>query len=145
MAFSLDCCDREVIGWVALREALCGSDIRDLMAPSIETRFGTEKTPCPIEWLSDNVSIYAAYFTRLFGKVHGLDVVTTPAYSPESNGMAEAFVKTVKRDYVNVGDVSTAAGVLAALPRYFADYNENHPHKDLKMLSPNQVRRAQAA
>jgi hypothetical protein len=29
----------------------------------------------------------------------GLVVCNTPAYSPESNGMAEAFVKTLKRDY----------------------------------------------
>jgi hypothetical protein len=32
----------------------------------------------------------------------------------------------------------------AALPAWFADYNENHPHKGLKMLSPWQFRRAQS-
>jgi hypothetical protein len=30
--------------------------------------------------------------------LRGLRVRNTPAYSPESNGMAEAFVKTFKRD-----------------------------------------------
>jgi putative transposase len=31
-----------------------------------------------------------------------MEPCTTPVRSPESNGMAEAFVKTFKRDYVSV-------------------------------------------
>ena len=55
--------------------------------------------------------------------------------------MAEAFVKTFKRDYVYVHRVDDAAIVIAQLPKWFADYNESHPHKGLKMLSPNQFRK----
>ena len=33
----------------------------------------------------------------------------TPVESPESNGMAEAFVKTFKRDYVRVSPIANAA------------------------------------
>ena len=99
----------------------------------------------PVQWLSDNGPPYTANETRAFGRACGLQVCNTPSYSPESNGMAEAFVKTFKRDYVYLGDISTAAAVLAQLPAYFADYNENHPHKGLKMLSPRQFRRLHAA
>ena len=144
VAFSLDCCDREAIAWVAANRHLDGSDIRDLMAQSIEARFDDTHTPHPIEWLSDNGPPYTANETRSFGALSGLLVRTTPAYSPESNGMSEAFVKTFKRDYVYFGDVDSAAAVLAALPRWFADYNENHPHKGLNMLSPRQFRRARS-
>jgi transposase InsO family protein len=57
-------------------------------------------------------------------------------YSPESNGMAEAFVKTFKRDYVCFGNLKDAKTIVAQLPMWFNDYNEKAPHKGLKMLSP---------
>lgn len=63
---------------------------------------------------------------------------TTAPRSPESNGMAEAFVKTFKRDYVTFGNLESAQVVLEQLPEWFEDYNEKAPHKGLKMLSPRQ-------
>jgi transposase InsO family protein len=145
VAFSLDCCDREVISWVAADWYLSGGDIRDLMAQSVETRFGDTHTPHPVEWLSDNGPPYTATETRAFGAECGLLVCNTPSYSPESNGMAEAFVKTFKRDYVYLSDVPSARAVLEQLSAWFADYNEHHPHKGLNMLSPRQFRRARSA
>jgi len=56
--------------------------------------------------------------------------------SPQSNGMAEAFVKTFKRDYVYVHDGPDAQTVLAQLPRWVEDYNEIHSHKALRLRSP---------
>lgn len=144
VAFSLDCCDREVIEVVAAVTPLDGSDIRDLMALSVERRFGTTKTQTTIQWLSDNGPPFTADETRDFGRACGFEICNTPAYSPESNGMAEAFVKTLKRDYAYVADLPDAEAILRLLPTWIADYNENHPHKGLKMLSPNQFRRAHA-
>ena len=143
VAFALDCCDREVISWVASTEHLIGESIRDLMSTAIEARFGGTATSHPVEWLTDNGPPYTAHETRAFGAACGLLIRNTPAYSPESNGMAEAFVKTFKRDYVYIGPVDTAAVVLAQLPHWFRDYNENHPHQGLKLLSPRQFRQAQ--
>lgn len=96
-----------------------------------------------IEWLSDNGSIYTANKTREFAKELGLDACTTQAYSPERNGLAEAFVKTFKRDYVRVHDIETAEEVLLQLHKSFDDYNNNHPHMGLKMKSPCECRRLQ--
>ena len=102
-------------------------------------------TSHPVEWLSDNGPQYTAHETRAFGKRHGLLVRNTPAYSPESNAMAEAFVKTFKRDYVYLADVVDAETVLGQIDDWFRDYNEHHPHKGLPMLSPRQFRRIQTS
>ena len=76
VVFSLDCCDREAISWVAADKHLVAADVQDLMAQSIETRFAGTQTPHPIEWLSDNGPQFTAYETRLFGAQSGLIVRT---------------------------------------------------------------------
>jgi putative transposase len=45
--------------------------------------------------------------------------------SPESNGIAEAFVKLFKRDYTRLSILPDAATVIARLPARFEDYNKN--------------------
>jgi putative transposase len=91
--------------------------------------------------LSDNGSPYTATDTREIAQALGFDVCTTPYRSPESNGMAEAFVKTFKRDYVGMHAIPDAIALMQQLPEWFDDYNENHPHKALKMMSPREFRR----
>lgn len=144
VAFSLDCCDREVMSYVGTTGGISGDLVRDLMAEAIEARFGlVDKVPAPIQWLSDNGPGYVAHETQRFAHMMGLEVCTTPFYSPESNGMAESFVKTFKRDYVHMNSLPDASTVLAQLPTWFEDYNENHPHKGLRMKSPREYRRKQ--
>ena len=95
VAFSMDCCDREVMSYVATTAGISGDMIRDLMAEAIESRFGfVDRLPHRIQWLSDNGSAYTAHETRAFAMMMGLEVRTTPVQSPESNGMAESFIKT---------------------------------------------------
>ena len=143
-AFSMDCCDREIMSYVATTGGICGDMIRDLMAESIEYRFGkVNRLPHRIQWLSDNGPAYIARETKNFAAMMGLEVCTTPYYSPESNGMAESFVKTFKRDYVHINDLTDAVTVMKQLPEWFSDYNENHPHKGLKMMSPREYRKHQ--
>lgn len=146
VAFALDCCDREAVSYIATNGAITGEMIRDLMAESVEHRFGpgTLKVPFAIEWLSDNGSPYTALETRDFGTQLGFLMCNTPPYSPESNGMAEAFVKSFKRDYIYVGELPDAATVMAQMPAWFDDYNEVRPHKGLRMLSPREYRRLTA-
>jgi transposase InsO family protein len=96
--------------------------------------------PHPLEWLSDNGSVYTANETVAFAERLGFLVCTTPPYSPESNGMAESFVKGFKRDYVYLDDRLSADEVLRKLPVWLADYNQIRPHKGLNMLSPTEYR-----
>jgi len=48
------------------------------------------------------------------------------------------FVKTLKRDYVNVNPLPDAETVLPQINKWMEDYNENHPHSGLKMRSPRE-------
>lgn len=147
VAFSLDCCDREAMSYVATTGGITGEMIRDLMLESTEQRFGcgVSKLPHSIQWLSDNGPPYVAAETREFGRQLGMIVCNTPSYSPESNGMAEAFVKTFKRDYVYLNHLENARSVMAQLPSWFEDYNERAPHKGLKMKSPREFKRLNQA
>lgn len=143
VAFALDTCDREAISYVASTIGIDGKLIRDLILESVERRFGkVNRLAHAIQWLSDNGSCYVARETVLFARSLGFEVCTTPAYSPQSNGMAEAFVKTFKRDYVVFGNLNSAYDVMQQLPAWFEDYNEIAPHKGLKMKSPRQFLKA---
>lgn len=143
VAFSLDTCDREAISHLGTTAGISGEMIEDLIADSVASRFGLiDQLPHPIEWLTDNGPAYTAIETRRFATSLGLRVCTTPVRSPESNGMAEAFVKTFKRDYVHVSRLDNAQVVLEQLPKWFEDYNNHHPHKGLKMRSPREYKRS---
>ena len=73
--------------------------VGDLMMQAVEKRFGSTGKPSKtIVWLTDNGSCYTAVENRNFAKELGLKPVTTPVTSPQSNDMAESFVKTLKRD-----------------------------------------------
>jgi putative transposase len=146
VAFSLDTCDREVMAWCASTGGITGEMIRDLMVQSVEQRFGSTRVAHPVQWLSDNGSCYRARDTIDFADALGLVPCFTPVRSPQSNGMAEAFVKTFKRDYGYVHDRPDAQTVLSQLSAWFEDYNESHPHKALRMKSPREfIRSSQTA
>lgn len=144
VAFVLDPCDREIISHIGTTAGVCGEMIRDLMVESVEARFGTDRVPHPLGWLSDNGSCYTAHETIDHAHALGLIPCFTPVKSPASNGMAAAFVKTFKRDYVYVHDRPDAASVLAPLHGWFEDYHKVHPHKGLKMRSPREFIRSQS-
>ncbi|TCB24456.1 hypothetical protein E0H86_15025 [Acinetobacter sp. ANC 4635] len=116
--FSLDCCDREIMSYVATISGISSDMVCDVLVQSMEKRFGAVSyLPQPIEWLTDNGSCYIAKSTRQFAHALGFRISTTPIRSPQSNRMAEAFVETFKRDYVYLNDVPDAEPCLT-LCRY---------------------------
>ena len=144
MAFIIDAFDREIIACAAVCGAgISGSDVRDMMLEAVEKRFGAVRAPHPIEHLSDNGSPYTAKQTRDFAAALNLVPCFTPVKSPESNGMSEAFVKTLKRDYVRISPLPDAGTALRQIAGWIDDYNEIHPHSALRMHSPREFIRAQ--
>ena len=105
----------------------------------MEHRFGrVNRLPVTIEWLFDNGSCYIADNTRSFARHIGLEPRTTPIESPQSNGMAEAFVRTIKRDYVRVSPRPNAESVMRQLRSWITHHNEVHLHKALRYRSPRE-------
>lgn len=56
-------------------------------------------------------------------------VCTTPVRIPESNGVAESFVKTFTPDCVYVIDLPDAITIMEKLTEWIEDFNNWHPHK----------------
>jgi putative transposase len=99
VTFSLDCCDRQAIAFVGTTAGFSGEIVRDVTVQTLSRRFGElSELPHPAEWLGDNSSGYIVQDTREFGRDNGLLPRRTPFRSPQSSGMAAAFVKRFKRD-----------------------------------------------
>jgi putative transposase len=143
VVFAVDCCDREAIAFVATPYSTSGVEVRRLMRKAAYARFGTEKPDPPVQWLTDNEAIYTSLETVIEAERHHLAPITTPVASPESNGMAESFVNTFKRDYVAGGDLSSAARVIEQVAGWIEDYNTFAPHSSLGMKTPAEFRREQ--
>ena len=145
--FAKDCCDREVMAWRAWPgKGLPGEPVREMLIEAVEKRFGAvEAIPegRQLEFLTDNGGAYIAGDTRAIARSLGLKPVTTPVCSPQSNGMAESFVNTFKRDYVSRMDLADATTVMAQLPMAFEHFNNVHPHSSLRMRSPREFRQHQ--
>jgi transposase InsO family protein len=144
LAFAIDTCDREIIAWQASTGGVSGEMVRDLMLACVEKRFNALRAPHPVQWLADNGSAYTARETLEFAATLSLVPCFTPVRSPESNGVSEAFVKTLKRDYARIQPRPDALTVLQQLPAWIDDYNENHPHSGLRMRSPREFIQAQS-
>ena len=145
-AFIIDAHDREAIAWCAVANAgISGSEVGDMMLEAVEKRFGGYRAPQPVEMLSDNGSPYTAKDTRIFARQLGLRPCFTPVKSPQPNGISEAFVRTLKRDSVEVTPLPSAEAALSLLPAWLEDHNAHHPHSGPKTRSPREFIAAQTA
>jgi hypothetical protein len=80
--------------------------IRDMMVQCAEKRFGTIRAPHPVQWLSDNGSIFATHKT--------IEIALA----------------------LNLAPCSNAAAALAATDHWMEDYNTVYPHSRLGYRSP---------
>ncbi|EPO2325446.1 IS3 family transposase [Escherichia coli] len=145
VTFALDCCDREALYWAVTTGGFDSETVQDVMLGAVERRFGNELPASPVEWLTDNGSCYRANETRQFARMLGLEPKNTAVRSPESNGMAESFVKTIKRDYISVMPKPDGLTAAKNLAEAFEHYNEWHPHSALGYRSPREYLQQQAS
>ncbi|MFV2621296.1 IS3 family transposase [Escherichia coli] len=145
VTFALDCCDREALHWAVTTGGFNSETVQDVMLGAVERRFGNELPASPVEWLTDNGSCYRANETRQFARILGLEPKNTAVRSPESNGIAESFVKTIKRDYISIMPKPDGLTAAKNLAEAFEHYNEWHPHSALGYRSPREYLRQQAS
>lgn len=144
VTFALDCCDREALHWAVTAGGFNSETVQDVMLGAVERRFGNDLPSSPVEWLTDNGSCYRANETRQFARMLGLEPKNTAVRSPESNGIAESFVKTIKRDYISIMPKPDGLTAAKNLAEAFEHYNEWHPHSALGYRSPREYLRQRA-
>ncbi|MCY2407960.1 IS3 family transposase [Klebsiella pneumoniae] len=145
VTFALDCCDREALHWAVTTGGFDSETVQDVMLGAVERRFGSELPASPVEWLTDNGSCYRANETRQFARMLGLEPKNTAVRSPESNGIAESFVKTIKRDYISIMPKPDGLTAAKNLAEAFEHYNEWLPHSALGYRSPREYLRQRAS
>lgn len=133
----IDCADRQIVGY-RWGTSIKGDDISEVVKGALLKRFEAEKAPRKgaLEFLSDNGSEYIKKEFRGFLEKAGFVVCNTPVRSPESNGIAEAFFKSFKRDYVWQDICETFESIGSKIPGWIEDYNTRAPHSALGMLTP---------
>ncbi|ELF2451104.1 IS3 family transposase [Escherichia coli] len=144
VTFALDCCDREALHWAVTTGGFNSETVQDVMLGAVERRFGNELPAYPVEWLTDNGSCYRANETLQFARMLGLEPKNTAVRSPDSNGIAESFVKTIKRDYISIMPKPDGLTAAKNLAEAFEHYNEWHPHSALGYRSPREYLRQRA-
>lgn len=136
LATLIDCADRSVVAW-KLGKHIQSEDVCEMVREAVYLRFGEDRSRAKgIEFLSDNGPEYASHILRNFLERMGMVPCRTPCRSPQSNGIAEAFFGSLKRDYVYQSRIETAEDIERQVPGWIRHYNEVAPHSALKMQPP---------
>lgn len=144
VTFIMDCCDREIISFVAKKgKGLPAWMAQQQVLLAVNRRFGNvQRVPSLLQLLTDNGAGYVAKNTRQLLAKLGIHDCKTPVCSPQSNGMAESMVKTFKRDYLPFFELRTAEEALSLFPVIVNKYNQEHPHSALGYQSPVEFRKS---
>lgn len=138
LAVILDCADRNVLAW-RFAKRISAEDLAELLREALFRRFGEARSAARgLEFLSDNGPEYTSHRFRPVVQALGLIPCHTPRRSPESNGLAEAFFGSLKRDYVYQACLDTLEETARQVPGWIADYNQQAPHSALGMCAPAQ-------
>jgi putative transposase len=143
VAIVMDCCDRSIIAWRAgLHIQAC--DIELMLQDALFKRFGEQLPPYnkqereQLEFLHDNGPEYIEKKLKKQLELWNIKDCNTPTYSPQSNGMCEAFNGTFKRDYVYESCLDDPQGVYDQIQGWLNEYNQYAPHSALNMKTPSE-------
>jgi putative transposase len=85
--------------------------------------------------LHDRDAKFSGPFDEVF-RTEGVRVIRTPIRSPKANAFAERFVKTVRRECLDHLLIFGERHLRWTLREYLRHYNEERPHRDLSLGTP---------
>jgi putative transposase len=86
-------------------------------------------------------------FTDQFDDVFrsdGIEIIRTPLRTPQANGVAERFVRTVRSECLDWLLILNQEHLERVLEKFVTHYNEHRPHRALS-LAPPEPRRSSVA
>jgi putative transposase len=136
--YVIDCCDRSIISWRAGKN-MQACDIELMVQEAMFKRFGSELPPKgQLQFLTDNGPEYIEKKLNENLASWNIESCNTPTYSPQSNGMCEAFNGTFKRDYVYENCLDDNETVISQIQKWVDEYNNYAPHSALGMKTPSE-------
>lgn len=88
--------------------------------------------------LRDHGSCYRSHVHRAAADALGLAHSFTRPYRPQTNGMAERFIRTLLTEWAYAQAYRTSGWRTVALPRYLTYYNTQRRHNALGFRTPAQ-------
>ena len=86
--------------------------------------------------MTDNGSCYRSRRFRSVLSAHDVRHVFTRPYRPQTNGKAERFIQTAKREWAYARAYRTSAARAAMLPGFLDRYNRRRPHRGIGNTTP---------
>jgi len=87
--------------------------------------------------LTDNGGNYRSKVFKAQADQLGIQLRKTRPYRPQTNGKAEAFIKTIQREWAFRREYSSNQERLDELPRFVHQYNHHRPHTGIGTLPPS--------
>jgi len=86
--------------------------------------------------LTDNAKCYGSRTFLAAAAHHGIGLRRTRPHRPQTNGKAEAFIKTIQREWAYARPYASNAARLRALVAFVDAYNHTRPHTALSNRPP---------
>ena len=112
-----------------------GGDACAAFARSVITAYAAQGTPIQ-RIMTDNGSGYRSRAFRRLLADHGIRHIRTRPYTPRTNGKAEAFIRTLQREWAYAHIYPSSIHRARALPGWTRWYNNHRPHRAIDGQPP---------
>lgn len=135
----LDCCTRQVLGWELAPTARAKTAERALESALLK-RFGcTRGAPQGMSIRHDNGLVFGSRLFRSIVKDYCLQQEFITPYTPEQNGLAERFIRSLKEECAWQNNFESMEQARTTIGRWIEWYNGGRPHQALNYKTPDAV------